>query len=295
MPKTPIQIVHGVTDDILKNHEPYVPQVCRVIDVQDQTHDVKSFRLQTLDGKRPFERKPGQLGMFSIMPYGECMFAVASEGPDYDEFVVKKVGYVTERLHELKVGDEVGLRGPYGNWFPYETTKGRDMLFIAGGIGMPPVRSFLEYCLNHREDYGRIDVVYSASTYDDLVYKEDLFGKWPNEPDTHVHVSVYHAKEGDGWNGEVSYTAPYLEKIFAEEGLSTENAAATLCGGPSLFRTCRESLLKLGFAPEDIITTLEMRMKCGVGKCGRCNVGGGFICLDGPVFTEKELQRMPRD
>lgn len=292
MPKTPITVQHGCARN---NGEPYVPQVCRVIDIQEQTHDVKSFRLQTLDGKRPFSCEPGQLGMFSDPPYGECMFAVAGVGEDYCEFIVKNVGFTTNHLHELSVGDEVGLRGPYGNWFPYESAKGRDMLFIGGGIGMPPVRAFLRHCLEYREDYGRIDFVYSASTYDDLVCKDDLFNVWPNEPDTHVHVSVYHATEGDGWEGAVSYTAPYLEQVFAEEGLSTDNACAVLCGGPSLFRTCRESLLNLGFAPEDIVTTLEARMKCGVGKCGRCNVGGVFICLEGPVFTEAELARMPRD
>ena len=178
---------------------------------------------------------------------------------------VKKVGVVTEQMHKLRVGDSVGLRGPYGNWFPYKSTRGRNMLFIAGGIGMAPVRSFLEYCLRHRGDYGRIDLVYSASTYDDLVFKEELFKIWPSQPDTHVHVSLYHGNET--WTEPVSYTAPYLEQVVANEGLSIEN----------------------------IITTLEARMKCGVGKCGRCNIGGRYICLDGPVFTEAELATIPRD
>lgn len=271
----------------------YVPTVCRLFDIKQQTKDVKSFHIQTLDGKPPFDSLPGQLGMFSLPPYGECMFAITSRSDHDIEMCVKKVGFVTEHLHELKPGDEVGLRGPYGNYFPYESCKGRDMLFIAGGIGLAPVRSFLEYVLQHREDYGRVDLVYSASTYDDLVFKKQLFEDWPAEPDTHVHVSVYHGD--DSWDGPVSYTAPYLEEVAAQEGFSTENVAVTLCGGPSLFRTCRESLGKLGYAPEDIITTLEMRMKCGVGKCGRCNIGGHFICLDGPVFTEKELSFIPRD
>lgn len=136
-------------------------------------------------------------------------------------------------------------------------------------------------------------MVYSASTYDDLVFKDELFKIWPSQPDTHIHVSLYHGNET--WTGPVSYTAPYLEQVVANEGLSTENTAVTLCGGPSLFRTCRESLTKLGYKPEDIITTLEARMKCGVGKCGRCNIGGRYICLDGPVFTEAELATIPRD
>lgn len=275
------------------DRSPLVPQVVNLIGVKDLTHDVKLFTFQNIDGTAPFDSKPGQLGMFSVPPYGECMFCITSRGDDYVEMAVKSVGVVTEQMHKLAAGSQVGLRGPYGNWFPYDTTKGRDMLFIAGGIGMAPVRSFLEYCLQHREDYGRIDLVYSASTYDDLVFKKELFEIWPNMPNTHVHVSVYHGS--DSWDGAVSYTAPFLEQVVEQEGLSTENVAVTLCGGPSLFRTCRESLQKMGYDSGDIITTLEMRMKCGVGKCGRCNIGGHYICLDGPVFTEKELADIPRD
>ena len=167
------------------------------------------------------------------------------------------------------------------------------MLFVSGGIGLAPVRSFIRHCLDHRDDYGRIDIVYSASSKADLVYLDELTNDWPNRSDTHVHVSVYHGS--DDWDGPVSYTAPYLEQVFRDNGLSTENRAVVLCGGPSLFRTCRATLSELGVSPADIITTLEARMKCGVGKCGRCNIGGRFICLDGPVFTEEELASVARD
>lgn len=270
-----------------------VPSVVAVAGIKELTHDVKLFTFKTPEGGAPFDSEPGQLGMFSVPPFGECMFCITSRGDDFVEMAVKRVGLVTEKMHKLSVGDQVGLRGPYGNWFPYESTRGRDLLFIAGGIGMAPVRSFLEHCLRHRADYGRIDLIYSASTYDDLVFKDELFEVWPDEPDTHVHVSVYHTSEG--WDGPVSYTAPFLEEIVAREGLGTDNVAVTLCGGPSLFRTCRESLQKLGYDSADIITTLEARMKCGVGKCGRCNIAGHYICLDGPVFTERELAAIPRD
>ena len=161
-----------------------VPNIVVVAGIKELTHDVKLFTFKTPEGDAPFASKPGQLGMFSVPPFGECMFCITSRGDDYVEMAVKKVGVVTEQMHKLRVGDSVGLRGPYGNWFPYESTCGRNMLFIAGGIGMAPVRSFLEYCLRHREDYGRIDLVYSASTYDDLVFKEELFDIWPSQPDT---------------------------------------------------------------------------------------------------------------
>ena len=267
--------------------EPLIPQVCQVTKITEETHDVKTFRLQTLDGKLPFESKPGQLGMFSFMSEGECMFAISGTGEDYCEFTVKRVGRVTEHLHSLEVGAQVGLRGPYGNWFPYDTCRGRDLLFVGGGIAMPPLRSFLRYCIEHREDYGRLDFVYSASSYADLVCKEDLFENWKDVPNMGVHVSVYH---GDGEHDlPESYTAPYLESL----GFTvTDNSVAVVCGGPSLYRTCCESLEKMGFTPGQVVTTLEMRMKCGVGKCGRCNIGSHFICLDGPVFTRAEIAEM---
>ena len=149
------------------------------------------------------------------------------------------------------------------------------------------MRSFLQSCVKHREDYGHLTMVYSASTYDDLVCKDDLFENWKQVPDMDVFVSVYH---GDGEHDlPESYTAPYLESLNLPV---TDNSVAVLCGGPSLYRTCSESLLKMGYTPEQIVTTLEMRMKCGVGKCGRCNIGSHFICLDGPVFTRAEIDEM---
>ena len=281
MPK--IEISHGCA----KGGEPFIPQVCKIVNIVEETADVKSFKISTLDGKKPFDSKPGQLGMLSFISEGECMFCISDNGDDYMEFTVKKVGHVTEYLHDCEIGTQVGVRGPYGNWFPYESCKGRDMLFVGGGIGMPPVRSFLLYCIKHREDYGHIDMVYSASSYEDLVCKQDLFENWKSVPDMDVHVSVYHGP--DDSPVPVAYTAPFLESLNLPV---TENSAAVVCGGPSLYRTCTESLLKMGYEPGQIITTLEMRMKCGVGKCGRCNIGSHFICLDGPVFTLEEIEAM---
>jgi len=263
------------------------PIACKVLSVSQETADVKAFRIQALDGTKPFECRPGQTAMLSVIPYGECMFCVSAQGQDYLEFTVKEVGYVTEKLHALSPGDTVGLRGPYGNWFPTEELKGKDVLFVGGGIGLAPLRSLLTYLLDHREDYGRIDLVYSGSTPDDLIFLDDITNVWPQLPDVHCHVSIY--KPCEGWEGEVCYTAPFLEQLK----LSQDNRAVVLCGGPSLFRTCREMLVGLGFAEEDIITTLEMKMKCGIGKCGRCNIGSLYICLDGPVFTLAELNKIP--
>ncbi len=276
-----------ISHECARGGEPYIPKVCKIIDIVQETSDVKTFRIQTPEGTRPFESKPGQLAMLSFMAEGESMFCISGTCEEYIEFIVKRVGRVTERLHDLEVGASVGVRGPYGNWFPYDSCRGRDMLFVGGGIGMPPLRSFLMHCIENREDYGHIDFVYSASTYADLVCKKDLFENWKSVPDMDVHVSVY--RPSDEWDGAVEYTAPFMESL----GLKvSDNTAAVLCGGPSLYRTCSEMLENMGLEPGQIITTLEMRMKCGIGKCGRCNVGSHFICLDGPVFNREEIAEM---
>ncbi len=280
---SPVEIDHNCA----RANEPLVPLICKVKSITPQTSDVASVRITALDGTKPFETKPGQTAMLSVIPYGECMFAVSSQGEDYLEFTVKRVGYVTEQIHALQEGDQVGLRGPYGNWFPYEGLKGRDVLFVGGGIGMAPLRSLITYMLDRRSEYGRIDLVYSGSTKDDLVYYEDLTENWPKIDNMHVHLSIY--RESPDWAGEVCYTAPFLESL----GITAEGRVVVLCGGPSLFKTCLQSLVRLGFAESDIITTLEMKMKCGIGKCGRCNIGSKYICLDGPVFTMEEMKALP--
>lgn len=277
----------GIDHDCARRADALVPMICKVQRIIPQTSDVTEIRVTGLDGKKPFEVKPGQTAMLSVIPYGECMFCVSSQGEDYLEFTVKRVGTVTEQIHALEVGDQVGLRGPFGNWFPYEELKGRDVLFVGGGIGLAPLRALITYMLDHREDYGQIDLVYSGSTRDDLVYYDDIKNVWPLIDKVNVHLSVY--RDSVDWAGQVCYTAPFLESL----GFTADGRVVVLCGGPSLFRTCLSSLERLGFAAADIITTLEMKMKCGIGKCGRCNIGSKYICLDGPVFTLEELRTLP--
>ncbi len=264
-----------------------VPQLCNVIKITQETPDVRTFRLQTKDGKRPFTPLPGQLGMFSLLGVGEAMFSVTAYGEDWIETSIKKTGMLTDELHALNEGDEMGVRGPYGNNFPLEDCKGKDVLIIGGGIGLAPVRSFVRYALEHREDYGRLDVLYGSRSKADLVFKEDLFENWPKEPDTHLHVTVDRGDET--WDGNVGMVPAYLEEL----AFGTENRKVILCGPPIMIKFTLQSLLRMGFAKENCITTLEMRMKCGVGKCGRCNIGSKLVCLDGPVFTMAELDELP--
>lgn len=276
-----------VNHDCTCKGNPLVPQVCKVIEIRDETSDVKTFRVQTLDGARPFLPMPGQLGMWSVPGVGEAMFSISDYGDTWVESSIKLVGELTEAMHELSVGDCVGLRGPYGNGFPVDELKGYNLLFIGGGIGMAPVRSVIRWCEQHREDYGRFDIVTGARTIDDVAFREDFFERWPKMENCGVHVTTDRATPG--WDGHVGFVPDFVEELK----LSPENTKVIMCGPTIMIRLTIERLAKLGFAREDVITSMETRMKCGIGKCGRCNIGSKYICLDGPVFLMTELDELP--
>lgn len=267
---------------------PLLPVVGKIIKIVDETPDVKTFHVTTEQGK-PFTPMPGQLGMLSLLPVGEAMFSVTSQGPDHLEFAIKKVGMLTEALHEAVVGQEVGVRGPYGNGFPIEMCKGKDMLFIGGGIGLAPVRSLINYCLEHRDDFGKIQIIYGARSPADLCFKDDLFENWPKHKDVEVNVTVDRGDEN--WTGNVGFVPTYLEDLNP----APHGKIAVTCGPPIMIKFVLQSLAKMGYTEDQIITTLEMRMKCGIGKCGRCNIGSCYVCLDGPVFTLAQLNKMPNE
>ncbi|MCL1896089.1 MAG: FAD/NAD(P)-binding protein [Clostridiales bacterium] len=264
---------------------PLIPINCKIIKITDETPDVKTFRLSTRDGAKPFSPMPGQLAMISVFGAGEAMFSITAQGEDWIESSVKRVGELTEALHSLEEGDPIGVRGPYGNCFPTGALKGKNLLFVGGGIGLAPLRSMILYALERRADYGEIDVLYGSRSYQDLVFKEELFENWPSALGTHITIDAAE----DGWDGHVGFVPGYLE----EKGFTPENRACILCGPPVMIKFCLEALERMGFPKDDIITTLEMRMKCGIGKCGRCNIGSKYVCLDGPVFTMAELDGLP--
>jgi NAD(P)H-flavin reductase len=265
---------------------PLVPVPGKIIKIVDESPDVKTFHITTAQGK-PFTPLPGQLGMLSIPGVGEGMFSITAQGADHLEISIKRVGVLTDALHEAEVGQPIAIRGPYGNGFPVEKFRGQDILFIGGGIGLAPVRSLIGHCMQNRGDFGRIAIVYGARSPEDLVFKEDLFENWPKSPDTTVHVTV---DKGDGgWQGHVGFVPAYVEEINPAPKMTL------LCGPPVMIKFTLQTLSKLGFQNDQIVTTLEMRMKCGIGKCGRCNIGSKFICLDGPVFTLSELQDLPAE
>ena len=266
-----------------------IPSVGVVTDIRRDTPDVKTFRVVGTDGKKLFEHLPGQCAMVSIPGVGESMFSITSSptNKEFMEFSIKKCGCVTEVIHALEIGNQITVRGPYGRNFPVEEDfKGKDLLFIAGGIGLAPLRSVINYVRHYRENYGKVVIVYGARSKDDLVDINEIKTEWINEKDFDVYLTI--DREQEGWDGHVGFVPAYVKEL----GLDT-NMTAVLCGPPIMIKFTLQGLLELGFTKDRIYTTLELRMKCGVGKCGRCNVGDKFVCKDGPVFRMDQLDELP--
>ena len=272
-----------------ERNEMLIPKVGVITDIRIDTPDVKTFRVLTLDGKKPFIHRPGQCAMLSIPGVGEAMFSITSSptNEEYMEFSIKRCGCFTEWLHSAEVGQEVTIRGPYGNEFPVDTEfAGKNLLFIAGGIALAPLRSVINYVRHYKDRYGKIDIVYGARSKEDLVDYNEIIDEWMKDEGVDVHLTI--DREQPGWDGHVGFVPNFVKEL----GFTTDKTVI-LCGPPIMIKFTLAGLMEMGFSKEQIYTTLEMRMKCGIGKCGRCNVGSKFICKDGPVFRFDQLDQLP--
>jgi sulfhydrogenase subunit gamma (sulfur reductase) len=250
---------------------------------------VKTFQI-SLSGDKSrdvFEYLPGQFLEISVFGVGEAPISITSPPTRKDlEISVKRAGAVTECLHKAEVGDVIGIRGPYGNGFPLDKLKGGDVLFIGGGIGLAPLRSLINFMFDNRGKFGRIFILYGAKTPEDLVFRDEL-GSWMKEKDTEVYVTV--DKKDSKWKGDVGVVPKLLEKINPD----LENTYAVVCGPPVMIKFTVKALIDMGFSDDQIIFTLERMMKCGIGKCGHCNIGSKYVCIDGPVFSYAEMKDVP--
>ncbi|MFQ6053920.1 MAG: FAD/NAD(P)-binding protein [Candidatus Bathyarchaeia archaeon] len=275
---------------------PYLPSIAviRKIVSENEANDIKTFEVVFEDPEiaRGFSYRPGQFGMISLFGAGECPIGIASSPMDEGllQFTVKRVGVVTTALHSCLEGAKIGVRGPYGNGWPIEEMEGRDIVIVGGGFAFTTLRSLVRYIL-HDENRGQfkdLTVIYGARSPGELIYKYDL-ETWGRRGDLNLVLTV---DRGDaGWTGREGYVPTILKEVAP----SSKDAVAAICGPPIMIRFSIPVLAELGFPPERILLSLEMRMKCGIGKCGRCNVGNKFVCRDGPVFTQRELQGLPRE
>jgi sulfhydrogenase subunit gamma (sulfur reductase) len=268
-------------------HNPMLPYLGKLVEVRDLATEIKLFRIILANGgSEAFHNyQPGQFAFVSAFGLGEAPFGITNHCGQSDglEFAVARLGTVTTGLHELGEGDTVGVRGPLGNGFPMQQFMGKDLVVIGGGIGGAPLRPVIQFILNHREDFGKLTILWAARRPDLLVFTEE-YDWWRSSPGTSVHLTVDSADKN--WKHDTGLITQLLEKISP----SSENAVSITCGPPVMIHFVTKLLEeKLGFPRKNNYVTLEARMHCGLGKCGRCNLGEKLICVNGPVFSMEEV------
>lgn len=276
---------------------PYLPYPVRIDKIVIETEDrnLKTFRFVFLnpEDEQKFAYTPGQFAELSIAGQGEIPIGIASSPTEkgFVAFTVNKAGKVTTHLHNMKEGDVMGIRGPLGNWYPWERMEGKNVVIVGAGFAFTTLRSSIVYMLEpeNRPKFKDITVVYGSRNPGMLLYKDELV-EWEKRDDMEMHITVDGTDDPD-WK----YNVGFVPAITEEKIKSADNAIAIVCGPPIVIRLTQPILLNLGFDPENIILSLENRMKCGIGMCGRCNIGEKFVCKDGPVFSLAQLQQMPQD
>jgi sulfhydrogenase subunit gamma (sulfur reductase) len=277
-------------------HNPYIPMLTKVKNIvsENKVNDIKTLELEFKDEKeyKTFDYIPGQFAEISLIGKGECPIGIASSPTEEGsiKFTIKKMGEVTSGFHNCEIGDIVGVRGPLGNGWPVEAMKGKNIVVIGGGFAFSTLRSLVIYLLDekHRKNYKDIIVIYGNRDSGEVLY-EDVLKEWKNRDDITVVLTI--DREEEGWPEKVGFVAPIVKEVSP----SPDNAVAVVCGPPIMIKTTIAVLEELKFTPEQILNSLEMRMKCGIGKCGRCNIGNKYVCIDGPVFSLAELKKLPSE
>jgi sulfhydrogenase subunit gamma (sulfur reductase) len=277
-------------------YNPYLPMAVRIERVTVETDDamLKSFDLSFVDPEeaRRFDFIPGQFCEISVFGKGEAPFGIASSPTESGplKFTVNKIGLVTTTLHNLAEGETVGLRGPLGNGYPMDLFEGKNLVIIGGGFAFTTLRSLTHYILapQNRPRFGKVDIIYGVRNPGLFLYKDDL-EQWSKREDLGLYLTIDRAVPG--WDKLVGF----VPDVVAQVAPSSENTYAVICGPPVMIRFTMPKLTALGFPKERIYSSLERRMKCGIGKCGRCNIGPYYVCKDGPVFSYAQLEGLPQE
>jgi len=268
----------------------YLPELARIAHIKEEIggeRAIKTFRVEPVNGDS-FVHNCGQCAMLSVFGRGEMMISIASSPliTEYKQFSVMRVGRVSAAIHELEVGDVIGIRGPYGNSFPIDDWRGKNLVFIGGGVGLAPIWPLITTAVAQRADFKNITVFYGARSPRDLMYRAELERL---RGDADIQLSVDRAEEG--WN---EYRG-FVPANVLDKKPSPDNTIAITCGPPIMIKFVIQNLSQLGFADEQIYTTIENKMKCGLGKCGRCNVGKDYVCTKGPVYSWAQLKNLPEE
>ncbi len=276
---------------------PYLPEMATIEKIEQETPTIKTFYIKRDGGN--FDYNPGQFCIIGLPGVGDCSISIGNTPTkrEHLELTIMKVGAVTEKLHGMKVGDRVTLRGPYGNGFPKDALKGMNISYMAGGVGFSAISNMLTYSLDKKSDYGKIEILYGAKTPADQVFKNKIF-EWAKVKDVEVKRSC---DKGDStWKEDVGVVGQYYDpnfknrsKLLFEIDPGFKNTAVVISGPPVMIKFTLIGLDKIGFPKDKVFASLEARMNCGCGKCGRCNVGHNYVCQDGPVFTSAQIAAMP--
>lgn len=276
------------------NRNTYVPLPVKVKDIHFESKDrmLRTIDLEFVNKEDSFKYMPGQFCQLSIFGKGESPLGIASSPTEKDflRFTVSKVGVVTTALHYLQHGDEIGIRGPLGNYYPVNEFKGKNIVIIGGGFGITTLRSLAVYLkeFGERQKYGNITFLYGARNPDAMIYFDE-FKSWYSEDSIDLYLTI--DKKIKGWDGLTGFIPDVVKNIKP----SSNNSVVVICGPPIMIKYTLPVLVDLGFKKDAIYTSLERKMKCGIGKCGRCNVGSKYVCVDGPVFSYNELIKLQSD
>lgn len=264
----------------------YTPVKAVIENIKTQTHDTKTFTIKPADGGS-FHFKSGQFNMVSLLGYGEAPISISSPPHITDQYdhTVRFVGSLTNTIEKYKPGDIVGIRGPFGSSWPVEEAKGKNVLFVAGGIGLAPLRPFIMQIFHEREKFGKVQILYGARGTGEMLFTDE-FDRWRRQPDTELHLTVDKLAEDEEWHHNVGV----VTVLFEAAKLDPANTVVVTCGPEIMMRFACRGLLKKGFFAPQIYVSMERRMKCGVGKCGHCQLGPRFVCKDGPVFRYDEAR-----
>lgn len=263
------------------------PMLLRPFEVtakRDETSDTITLELAAADGGPPMQFTPGQFTMMYVFGIGEVPISISGDPATPERLVhtIRAVGAVTNAICALEPGDIIGIRGPYGTTWPTVEAAGRDIVIVAGGIGIAPVRPVIDHALANRDEYGSLSIVCGARTPADLLYRDEIH-EWKARFDTNVQVTVDRADAG--WLGDVGVVTPMLARLQFEPA----NTTAIVCGPEVMMRVVARDLAHRGMDTHDIHVSLERNLKCGIGYCGHCQIGASFVCKDGPVVTYHEV------
>lgn len=268
---------------------PYRPWPARITSITQLTETEKLFEFRFIDERirAAFHHEPGQFVEVSIFGVGEAPISISSSPSKggFIELCVRRAGEFTQRLHEMQCGDVVGIRGPYGNPFPFEEMKGHDILLVAGGLGIAPLRSLINNIHDERSEFDNVTIIYGSKNPGEVMFR-DQFEMWRHRQDFDLYLTV--DNPDDTWDGEVGLvTAP-----FAHLEVDAGNTYGAVCGPPVMYRFVVEEMRKKGISYDHIYMSFERHMKCGMGKCGHCQIGHQYCCIDGPVFNYWEAKNI---